>query len=435
MIYLPRKQFRAFHERHKRWGCIVAHRRSGKTVACTNELITRGLASPKINPRFRYIAPFYNQAKSVAWDYLKQYSYELDRKINESELSIEFTNFNEQTAKIRLFGADNPDALRGQYSDGDILDEFGDMKPSVWSSVIRPSLADRNGWAAFIGTPKGHNEFFKINQMARTNPDWFYMMLRASQSRLLPADELSDAKKMMSEEEYEREFECSFDAAIAGAVYGRWMSDAQKEGRIGKVAWDRKRPVYTAWDLGYSDTTVVWFFQIGFNEITLIDYYENNQEGIDHYCDVLKTKPYKYGKHWVPQDASHALMAAGGRSIVQQAYKANVEMFVVAETTHMNAQEATRQTLPICWFDEEKCEVGIESLRQYQYEFDEDKKIYRKVPRHDWTSHASKAFEIIARVWQVPKEDKPTKPRFLHEMTANEVFWPKDTTYQGIERI
>lgn len=421
-MYQPRKQFLPFHLRNQRWGCIVAHRRAGKTVACINELITRALATKKTNARYAYIGPFYRQVKAIAWDYLKQYAAPILTAKNEVDLEVTLPN----GAKIRLFGADNPDSLRGLYLDGVILDEYADMKPSVWGSVIRPMLADRKGWAVFIGTPKGHNAFYDIWNLSKSE-DWFSLMLRASVSGLLDQSELDDAKRQMTEDEYEREFECSFEASIAGAIYGKWMADAAKEGRIGKVAYDPNLPVHTAWDMGFSDTTTVWFYQMVFNEIRVIDYYENNMHGIDHYCEVLKEKKYKYGKHWVPQDAGQELMAARGRSIVQQAFDLGIKMFIVPETTQINAHEAVRLTLPYCWFDYEKCEAGVEALKQYQYEWDEDKKMYKKKHRHDWASHASRAFDLVARTWKTPKsEEVKPKPRFLHEATANEIFWPKN---------
>jgi hypothetical protein len=426
-----------FHLRNKRWSCIVAHRRAGKTVACVNDLITRALASPKENPRYRYIAPYYNQAKAVAWDYLKQYSAALQPKVNESELSVEFRNAHGKLARIRLFGADNLDALRGQYSDGDILDEFADFRPRAWGEVIRPSLADRKGWAVFIGTPKGHNEFYRIHQLAQRETDWFHMVLRASESGLLSPVELKSMRDTMTEDQAEQELECSFEAAIIGAVYGRQLSGIEKAGRITSVDIDPQLPVHTAWDLGLSDATAIWFFQVLYNEVRIIDYVEGHHERIEDYVDLLKAKAYRYGKHWLPHDGNNKLLAAGGRSIVQQLFELGVKAFVVPATTHVNQIASARKVLEKCWFDRERCHEGIEALKQYQFEFDEDKKAFKERPRHDWTSHAADAFEILSQVVQNPKELEPREePKFLHQMTANDVFWPpKSAKSVKIERI
>jgi hypothetical protein len=350
----------------------------------------------------------------------------------ESELSVRLLN----DATIRLYGADNPNTLRGMYFDGVIMDEYADMKPSVWSEVIRPALTDRKGWATFIGTPKGKNAFWEIWDHSSKAQDWFAVMLKASKTKIIPDDELQAARSSMTEDQYNQEFECSFEAAIHGAVYGLPMRVALEAGRIGAVPYDPNIPVHTAWDLGFDDSTAIWFWQITHGEIRLIDYYENNGHGIGHYCDLIKSKPYGYERHWVPHDAAHELMAAGGRSIVNQAWDVGVKMSVIPSTSQQNSIEASRKTIERCWFDAMKCQEGIEALRQYQFEFDEDKKVFKSKPRHDWASHGSDAFEIIGQVWQNPANERPKpQPKFLHNMTADEIFWPKGLDKAKQERI
>jgi len=196
--YAPRKQFLPFHNRKERWAVAVAHRRCGKTVACVNDLIKRALTEGKSDGQYAYICPFLTQAKSVAWLYLLRFSENVRVKANASELWIELVT----GARIRLFGADNAEALRGMYLDGIVLDEYADMKPRVWGEVIRPLLADRQGWAVFIGTPKGKNNFWDVYDSAQQSPNWHVTTLRASETNLLPASELDDAKSMMSEDQY-----------------------------------------------------------------------------------------------------------------------------------------------------------------------------------------------------------------------------------------
>lgn len=431
--YTPREQFKSFHNRTERWATIVAHRRCGKTVACVNDAVKRAIEEQKDRGRYAYIAPFYSQAKQVAWEYLKYFSAPIQiEEPRESDLSVKVMG----GSVIRLYGADNPNTLRGMYFDGVILDEFGDMKPSMWAEVIRPALSDRKGWAVFIGTPKGKNAFWEVWDRSRKAPDEFAVMLKASQTGIIPLEELEDAKRSMTADQYAQEYECSFEAAIQGAIYGVFMREGLEAGRIGAVPYDPKLPVHTAWDLGFDDSTAIWFWQICFGEIRLIDYYESNGHGVPHYTDLLKAKPYTYGRHWVPHDAANELMAAGGRSIVNQMWDAGVKASIIPATSQQNSIEATRMTLPRCWFDEAKCAQGIEALRQYQFEFDEDKKTFKSKPRHDWASHGSDAFEIIGQVWRNPEseKDKP-KPRFLHEATADEIFWPAQKDPFKRERI
>jgi hypothetical protein len=258
--YRPRNQFVPFHRRRERFACIVTHRRAGKTVACIHDLQRRAVKCPLVRPRFAYLSPFLRQSKSVAWDYLRAamaVARPAGATVHESELRVDYP----RGGQIRLYGADNPDALRGIYLDGIVLDEYADMDPRVWSEIIRPALADRQGWAVFIGTPKGRNAFFELWRRAQREEGWFSMMLRASQSGLLPDSELELARRDLTEEQYAQEFECSFDAAVIGAYYGKLMMRAEAERRVVGVPYDPSALVWTSWDLGIPDATAIWFAQ------------------------------------------------------------------------------------------------------------------------------------------------------------------------------
>lgn len=201
---------------------------------------------------------------------------------------------------------------------------------------------------------------------------------------------------------YEHIWEGEFDARYSGAVYAKWIAELKQRGRVSdKVKHDPAYPVCTLWDLGYSDTTAIWFYQDSPKEVIFLDYYENNSEGIGHYCDVLKSKEYDYLAHYVPQDAGKKLMEAGGRSIVEQALRDHsVRMTIVPETTHANRHEGLRKVLPYCFFHETNCAAGIEAAMAYHYEYDDDLQIFKKQPAHDWSSHASTALELLPSVWR-----------------------------------
>src|SRR5579859_681046 len=185
--YAPRKQFLAFHNRTQRYSIGVAHRRAGKTVAHINELIRGALTCSLPRPRFAYLAPLRNQAKAVAWDYLKHYAMVVPgTTANEAELRVNFPNDGE----VRLFGADNPEQMRELYLDGVVPDEYAQMRGFAWSEILRPCLADRKGWAAFIGTPMGRNSFCELYEKALKDDSWFHFMLKASETGLLDAGEL-----------------------------------------------------------------------------------------------------------------------------------------------------------------------------------------------------------------------------------------------------
>lgn len=402
--YLPRPVFRPFHDRSQRWAVIVAHRRAGKTVACVNDLLRAALSTDKPDSRYAYIAPQFNQAKDIAWLYLQRYAGVVPGvNFNESELRVDLPN----GSRIRLYGADNPDRLRGIYLDGVILDEYADMRPSVWGEVIRPLLTDRQGWAVFIGTPRGKNEFWRVFSDARDDAAWLAMNLRASQTALIAPEELDAARRQMSEDQYAQEFECSFEAAIQGAYFGKEMRRAEEDKRITRVPYDPAAEVYTAWDLGIGDSTAIWFAQTIGREVRIIDFYENSGVGIDHYVRVLKDRDYNYAEHLLPHDADASELGTG-KSVREVMGEMGVRRTrVVQKLTLQEGINQARLLIPRAVFDERKCAQGMEALRQYRREYDEKVRAFKERPLHDWTSHAADAFRYLSiGLRKVPQEQR-----------------------------
>ena len=427
--YKARDAFLDFHKRDQRWAVLVCHRRAGKTVATICDTIRRAVMEKKPDGRYAYIAPYYAQAKNIAWDYLLKFAAPAIVKANQSELWVELVN----GAKIRLFGADNPDALRGLYLDGVVLDEYADMKPRLWGEIVRPLLTDRQGWATFIGTPKGHNAFYEIYNEAQKNPNWYVKTLRADQSGLLPESELLDAQATMSDNQYEQEFLCSFEAAIIGAYYGQEMRRITDLERITTVDYDPMFPCHTVWDLGYNDSTSIIWWQCVYGEIRVLDHHSSNGQPISYYTGLLSQKEdefgYKYGTHWLPHDARAKTLASGGKSIIEQ-ISAKIDLKHLKIVPNLSIQDgiqASRLALTRTWFDN-RCEELIECLRQYQREWDDDKKVFRDRPKHDWTSHSSDAYRYLSIVWK--DEESPilddTRIKGLHigqtDVTLNELW-------------
>jgi phage terminase large subunit len=389
--YTPRPYFLPYHNRGKRWSCIVAHRRAGKTVATVFDLLTCALGTKKQNARYAYIAPYYAQAKAVAWDYLKRFSQPLGPKISESELSVELPN----GSRVRLFGADNPDALRGIYLDGAVLDEYGDQRPTVWGEIIRPLLTDRKGWATFIGTPKGKNHFYGIREQARTSDDWLYMELKASETEALEADELADAAKTMTPAQYQQEFECAFDVPALGAIYAREYQQARDDRRMTTVPYDPLLQVSTFWDIGIGDSTAIWFAQRNGAEIRCIDYYEANAQPLSHYVGVINAKPYVYAEDWLPHDAQAKELTSGKSAIeILRALGRNAR--ITPKLSLEDGINAARMVFPRVWFDEAKTARGLECLQNYRRELNEKLGEFKALPVHDWASHGADAFRYLA---------------------------------------
>ena len=425
--YAPRRAFLPFHNRTKRWSCLIAHRRAGKTVAAVNDMIRAALTCKSPNPQFAYIAPYRSQAKAVAWEYLKRYADPVMSSANEAELYVDLIS----GGRVRLFGADNADAMRGMGFDGALLDEFADFRPSVWGNVIRPTLSDKQGWAVFSGTPKGKNQLWEISETAKRDPaEWYRLELRASTSGILPTEELAAVRSQISQDQYDQEYECSFDAAIVGAFYGVEMREATDQKRLTVVEHDIAVPVHTAWDLGYRDDTAIWWYQVVRGEVHIIDFYAVSGASIPDIAEIVLTKPYVYGKHYLPHDARAKTLAAAGRSIVEQLaeFLGASRLVIVPELSVQDGIQAVRAMLPRCYFDEQRCYDGIEALRQYQREYDEDKKTFRLTPLHNFASHPADAFRMLALAWREEpkvKAPEPSRPLMFgptNEATLNDMF-------------
>lgn len=432
--YKPREAFMPLHNSDKRWRVVVAHRRAGKTVACVNNLIRDAVRAKSGDFRGAYIAPFYKQAKSVAWDYFKYFTRVIDGiTVNESELRIDFKN----GSRIQLYGADNADALRGLYFDSIICDEYGDWRGNVFQYVIRPALADRQGKAIIIGTPKGRNQFWEVYDRATTNDDWLALKVSADTSGILPKSEMDSLMQELSEDAWRQEMLCDFDAALPGAIWGRELYQAEQDGRITGVEYDDFADVYTAWDLGYSDDTAIWFYQVIHGEVHFIDFYSASGKSIEHYAAHVLSKPYRYKTHFLPHDARAKTLASGGKSVIEMLaeHLSITKMAITPSLSMQDGIQATRMMMPRAWFDKERCHDGVEALKQYQREWDDDKKMFRDKPRHDWTSHAADSMRYAAINWKEEVkpvvEDKPIRGIMVGQtdVTLNEL-WAAQPTKQ-----
>jgi phage terminase large subunit len=433
--YEPRDAFIPFHNRNQRWSFLVCHRRAGKTVACVNELVMRSLRTQKKNAKYAYLAPFYSQAKSIAWVYLKEAVQDVAIDIRESELSISLPN----GATIRLFGADNPNAIRGLYFDGIILDEMADIRPSLWQESILPTLADRQGWCVVIGTPKGKgNLFYRIRELARKNKQsWFFQELKASNSGLLPQAELDNMREQMSEEAYQQEFEVSFTAALVGTYYSKQIAKMEAEGRVHLGAeYDSAFEVQVAFDIGYRDTMVAWFWQERPDGVAVFDVEAASQESLDFYFDMLDAKPYTYEKVWLPHDA-RAKSLQTGKSTIEQFLERGYPCDIVPQLKVQQGIDAARATLPYIHMHP-RCDEGMEALRVYRKKWDEINQRFIDKPLHDWSSDYADSFRYLCLVANkanpiaVPQNDpNDITKRHLSSYTLDDLFTSRPQSTQS----
>lgn len=421
ILFKPRVQQLAIHRalEKARFGVVVCHRRMGKTVLAVNELIRGAVTCDKERPRFGYLAPTYTQGKSTAFDYLRAYSAKVEGNVvNQSELRLDF-GLNQ--SQVRIYGADNPDSLRGLYFDGVVLDEHGLHQARTFSEVVIPTLVDRGGWALIMGTPNGKNQFYEMAERAKReqkagNPDWFFAEYKASDTGLLDREYLLQARSLMTPDEYAQEFECSFEAAVKGAIYAKELQAARTGGRVTSVPYDSALPVDTDWDLGIGDNMAIWFSQsTRGGEIRLVDYYEASGEGFPHYVEFLKARKYVYGKHWAPHDIQVRELSSGrSRRDVARSQGISFEITPRLSTnTGTEVEEgihAARMLFSRCWFDELRCKAGLEALQHYRRDYNQRLNEFKATPVHDWASHGADAFRGLAVRHQVPRDAKKYKP-------------------------
>ena len=390
--YTPRNPQKLIHQMVKdnRFTVVVAHRRMGKTVSAINQLVHSALLCEKPSPRLAYIAPTYAQCKRIAWDYLLTYTRPLGAIANIAELRVDFMG-----RRISLYGADNPDSLRGIYLDGVVIDEIGDINPTIFSEVVRPALADRLGWAMFIGTPKGNNHFKDLRDRAdKGNDSWKLLEFKASQTKLLDATELASAKAEMGDDKYQQEFECSFNAAVEGSYYGQMINDLEAKNQITTIPRETLSKTYCAWDLGMSDSTAIWVAQVVGKEIRLVDFYENHSQGLDTYVTWLRDNGWSDATQLLPHDVVVRELGTG-KSRQEMLEEAGLEITVVKKLPIADGIQAVRRLLPRCWFDK-NVKQGLDALRNYRRNYDEKRNVFFDSPLHDWCSHASDAFRYLA---------------------------------------
>ena len=396
--------------RSKRFGVLVCHRRFGKTVLGVNINQQTALMCEKVRPRVLYIGPTYTQAKATAFDYMQHYARPIPgASVNQSELRIDYPN----GGQSRIYGADNPDSLRGLYGDRATLDEFGLHPAKTFSEVVGPLLVDRGGSALFLGTPNGKNQFHEMAQYAKAreaagDPEWFFREYKASQTGLLDPTYLAQARSMMTADEYEQEFECSFEAAVKGAIYSKELASLREAKQIGPVPHDPSLPVETYWDLGMH--MAIWFVQsLRSGEVRVIDYYESGGTSSLQECvQVLQARGYVYGRHVAPHDIEVKELALNGRTRREAARSLGINFEIAPNLPIEDGINAVRLFLPRCWVDETKCKAGLEALQHYRRDYNQRLNEFKAVPVHDWASHGADAFRYLAVSHRHPK-DKATK--------------------------
>ena len=408
--YSPRPLQQDIHTQlsKHRWAVLSIHRRAGNSVLCINELIKRALTNEQWNPRYAYIGPTYKQTKSIIFDYLKYYAGVIPgSKFNEQELSCTLPN----GAKISLLGSENPDSLRGNYYDGIICDEYAQINPRLFPEIIRPALSDRKGFCYFVGTPQGmSNDFYNKYQHGLKDKTWYTKVAKASETGIVDNEELEAALELMGKNKYRQEFECDWVAALEGAIYGDIIEKIENKGQVGRVPYDPTYPVSTAWDIGISDKTVILFFQQVGRAVQIIDYYENSNEGLPHYINVINGKDYVYKNHYGPHDLEQREFT-NGKSRREIAYELGLRFKITPKLSIEDGIHYTQLLLNRCWLDVDTCKKLIDALRNYHRKFNDTLQVFNMKPVHDWSSHACDALRCLSVGLEELRDDKEITQR------------------------
>jgi hypothetical protein len=373
---------------------IILPRRAGKDIACFQIAIRQALR--KVCTIY-YVFPTFSGARRALWDCISidgqrllDYIPEGLAKKNSSEMKITFIN----NSIIQLLGSDHYDRLRGTNPYMVIFSEYAYQDPRAWTTV-RPILAANDGIACFVSTPFGKNHFWDMYQLASSSKDWFCYKLDVDETRHISETALEKEKQEMSEDMYEQEFFCSFTAGVEGSYYSKYINKMRLNNQITNVPWEVNHPVHTAWDIGVRDSTSIIFFQTIGQTVHIIDCYEKNKEGLEHYISVLESKPYKYGKHFGPHDIAVKEWTSGVTRI-EKAKQLGVTFTIAPNVSIMDGIEAVRSSFCKIWIDEEKCKPLLKALDAYRQEYDSVKKIYKNQPLHDFASHFADCFRYLA---------------------------------------
>ncbi len=371
-------------------------RRAGKDIAAFNLCIRACLKKTCV---IYYVFPTYSQAKKVIWDSITNTGErildycpdEIVESKNSQEMKIRFVN----GSLLQLVGSDNFDSLMGSNPQGVVFSEYALQDPRAYQ-YIRPILTANYGWALFLSTPRGKNHLWELYQIALNSPDWFCHKLTVIDTGHIPLHEIEKEKAdgIMSEDLIQQEYYTSFDMGVEGSYYAKYLDRMRLKSQIGIVPWEPAFKVHTAWDIGVRDNTSIIFFSVVGQTIRIIDCYEKNKEGLEHYVQVINNKPYTYGKHIAPHDIG-VMEFGSGITRIEKARQLGIKFTIADDISIVDGIEAVRSTLPKVWIDDKNCIPLIKALESYRQEFDAKKKVYKPYPLHDWSSHFSDAMRYL----------------------------------------
>jgi hypothetical protein len=378
--------------------CCIWHRRSGKDKTFINIMATEALQ--RVGSYF-YFFPTYNQGRKILWDGMDRNGMpfqahipeEIRTATNHTEMKITLVN----GSIIQVVGTDNVDSIVGTNPIGCVFSEYAVQDKVAWE-YVRPILAENEGWAAFIFTPRGHNHGYDLYEMAKNNPAWFTEVLTVDDTEAIPPAVIDEERKAgMPEDLIRQEFYASFEASLPGAYFADEMRWIQDNGRIKELPDNKDILPSTCWDIGIDDSMSIWTFKNIAGEVHWLKYFEGSGKGLEYYVDQLRLKDDTYDTHYLPHDA-RGRSAQTGKSFEDYMKGLGIENVKVSPRPMIKeiAIEASRRLLKRSWFDINGCSKGIQGLREYRSAYDDERKVRGISPVHDWASHVADAYSTFA---------------------------------------
>lgn len=393
-----KSMFNAILVDKKKRACLVWHRRAGKDSCAMNLLAV--LSQMRVG-LYWHCLPSFQQGRRVVWNGIMKdgrkmlaqaFPSEIVESINETDMSIKLKN----GSIYQVVGSDNYDALVGSNPIATVFSEYSVSDPKAWD-YIRPILAENEGIAVFIYTARRKNHGYKLYQSVKNNPAWFTELLTIYDTGAIPESVMQEERDAgMPEDLIRQEFLCDWTAAIVGSFYSDLLTKLEDRGGIVDFEYEYE-DVNTHWDLGISDNTAIWFWNVdSYGEPQVIDCYQAHGLPISHYVDVIKARPYRYVRHWLPHDAQ-ARSLATGISIMEQMKDLGMPVAISPKMSIMDGIQAVRALLlSNIKIHKTNCKDGIEALDNYKREYNEETKEFGSKPLHDWSSHFSDAFRYFA---------------------------------------
>lgn len=384
-----------FGDRYRRL-VIVMCRRAGKDLCTWNIIIREAIQKPGV---YYVVYPTYAQGKKILWSsvtiqgerFLDFIPKEVISGTNSQEMKVTLTN----GSIIQIIGSDNPDRIVGTNPCGVVFSEYALQNPRIYA-LMSPILAANKGWAIFQSTPRGKNHFWDLYQLALNSPEWWTCRLGLNETRHIDPAEIDReiAEGLMSPDLVQQEYYVSFDAGVEGSFYCKYIDRMRLNNQIGVVPWEAGFKVHTAWDIGVRDSTSIIFFQVIGQTVRLIDFYEKNKEGLEHYASYVLSKPYTYGKHIAPHDIA-VKEFGGGMTRIEKAKQLGINFTIAPKVSVMDGIESVRSALSKIWIDDNRCAKLIRALENYRQEYDSKKQVYKDNPLHDKYSHAADAMRYL----------------------------------------